>query len=155
MTDAPTTTVLTVTPAPDWTSHLNLASPAWWTWAASAALLLAGAAGSDVSRLATMPIAAGQAALYLVRHRSLAHFATQVRVAYAIWMAASFAPFLLPLFWIQTAGTTALVLFGYCPLARMLLLLPSNRSVPLTPRRVARIFLHPTTAGSVRRDLSL
>ena len=155
MTNAPTTNPAIAIRVPAWTSHLKLASPAWWAWAALAALLLAGTTGCEASRLAAMPIAAGQAALYLVRHRSLTHFATQVRVAYAVWMLASFAPFLLPLFWIQTACTTALVLFGYCPLARMLLLLPSNRSVPLTPRRVARIFLHPPTAGSVRRELAL
>lgn len=135
--------------------HINFTSPAWWTWIVIAGLLVAGLSGQEDARLAAMWIAAGQAALYVTRHRSLAHFPTQVRVAYALWMAASFFDVLVPLFWIQAAGTSALVLLGYCPLARMLLVLPWNRTVPLTWRGLAVMAFHPPIRGDVRSGLPI
>lgn len=105
--------------------------------------------------MVAMTVAGVQALVWLVRHRSLSHFPTQVRVAYAAWMAASLVPALTPMFWIQTAGTLLLVLLGYCPLARMLLVLPANRKVSLTVQRAVRIVLHPPTHGSVIKELKL
>ena len=147
----------TVSPGPDvgWRLRLKFREPTWWIWAVLAELLIAGLAGHDTARLAAMAIAAGQALVWVVRHRSVVDFATQVRVAYAVWMAASLFPAFTPLFWVQAAGTTLLVLFGYCPLARMLLCLPVNRRVPLTLTRAARVFLHPPTSGSVLLQLKL
>jgi hypothetical protein len=133
--------------------HLHPRSLAWWTWVVLACLLLLGLAGVGLARELAMAVAAGQSAVYFGRHRSLDHFPTQVRVAYAIWMAASFI--VLPMFWIQAAGTTALTTVGYCPLARMLLVLPRNRSVPLTWQRLAVIAFHPPVRGSVRTELPL
>ena len=138
-----------------WTLRLKVSEPTWWIWASLSLLLIAGLAGYEEARYAAMVVACCQALAWLARHRSIAHFPTQVRTAYAIWMAASFVPLLTPMFWIQAAGTTLLVLVGYCPLARMLLFLPTNRTVPLTLRRAARIVVHPPTAGSVLQDLKL
>ncbi len=138
-----------------WRLRLNVGDGKWWIWAVLSALLLMGVAGVEHARSAAMAVAGLQAAAWLARSRSVAHFPTQVRAAYAVWMAASFIPVLTPMFWIQAAGTTMLVLVGYCPLARMLLFLPANRTVPLTLARAARIVLHPPTAGSVLSDLKL
>jgi hypothetical protein len=53
--------------------------------------------------------------------------------------------------WIQLAGTSAMVTVGYCPLARMLGLLPFNRSQPLTWSLVCQLFLRdPCVGGLVR-----
>lgn len=145
-------------PAPPprrWTAHLQVTRPAWWLWAALTVLLLAAAGGDIRLRYAAMALAAAQAVAWLTFHRSLLHFPTQVRLAYVVVMAASFLPGGAWLYWVQTTGTTALVVLGYCPLARLLLLLPINRSVPLTTRRVARILLHPPTRGSVLEELRL
>lgn len=138
-----------------WRLHLRVSAPTWWIWAVLSVLLLMGVAGVEHAREAAMAVAALQAAVWFSRYRSLAHFPTQVRTAYAIWMAASFVPVLTPMLWIQAAGTMMLVLLGYCPLARMLLFLPANRTVPLTLARAARIVLHPPTAGSVLTELKL
>lgn len=138
-----------------WGLHLKITDAKWWIWASLAALLVAGFAGYDTARYAAMVIAACQAVAWLALHRSIRHFPTQVRTAYAVWMALSFMPLLAPMFWIQAAGTTLLVLFGYCPLARMLLFMPFNRKVPLTMKRAIRIIVHPPTSGSVLCDLQL
>jgi len=142
-------------PTPGWAMRLKFSEPTWWIWATLSALLILGLAGFDTARLVAMAVAGGQALAWLARYRGIMHFPTQVRVAYAVWMAASLVPVLTPLFWVQAAGTTLLVLFGYCPLARMLLFLPPNRTVPLTLSRAARIILHPPTSGSVLHDLRL
>ena len=138
-----------------WTRHWKTRSPAWWTWMALAVLLLAGLAEVDHARAAALVLATLQALLYVLRHRRLSHFPTQVRVAYLLWMVLSFVPGLVPMFWIQALGTTALVAFGYCPLARMLLFLPQNRKGPLTAQRAMRIVFHPPTDGSVLEELKL
>lgn len=138
-----------------WALNLKVSDPRWWIWALLSALLLLGLFGYEQARLAAMVVAGCQALAWLARSRSIAHFPTQVRTTYALWMAASFVPLLTPMFWIQAAGTTLLVLVGYCPLARMLLFLPANRAVPLTLARAARIVLHPPTPGSVLDDLEL
>jgi len=135
--------------------HLRLASPAWWTWAALASLLLAAMAGYDGLRVLALIVAYYQAIIYLGRYQSFTHFPTQVRVAYLLWMIASFIPGFAPMFWIQAVGTSVLVLGGYCPLARMLLFLPFNRTQPLTASRMLRIVLHPPTSGSVQKELAL
>jgi len=138
-----------------WTDHLKLRSLTWWTWAAFAVLLGLAMCGITELRHVVLFLASILAAAYFMRHRSLSHFPTQVRVAYFLWMAASFIPQLVPMFWIQSAGTISLVLFGYCPMARSLLLLPFNRTVPLSPQRVMKIIFHPPTAGSVKEDLAI
>lgn len=137
-------------------THIKYTQATWWTWAVITVLLLWGLFTGDMwARQAAMGIAAAQAAFYLLRHRSLRHFPTQLRVAYALWMAASFVPELFILYWIQSAGSTALVLTGYCPLARVLLVFPWNREVPLTWRRLATIVFHPPIHGSVVTGLPL
>ena len=137
-------------------SHVKYTEMTWWTWAVIAGLLLwALFTGDMIARQAAMAVALVQAGVYLVRHRNLRHFPTQVRVAYAVWMAASFVPELTFMYWIQTAGTTALISVGYCPLARTLLVFPWNRTVPLTWRRLGVIAFHPPIQGSVLTGLPL
>ena len=87
-------------------------------------------------------------------HRSLKHFPTQLRIAYAHgWPRSS--SHTVHSIRILTAGTTARVLTGYCAMARLLILLPWNRSVPLTLRRIGIIASHPPVEGSVANGLPL
>lgn len=125
----------------------------WWLWLIVAALLWYGVAGCMTARYAALAISAALMATQLWHSRSLTAFRSQVRVIYFLLMVVSFVPILTPLLWIQAAGTTALALAGYCPLARTLLFLPHNRSVPLTWERALRIVFHPPMAGSVRGAL--
>ena len=102
-----------------------------------------------------MALAVLQAIGYLLVYRSVRHFPTQLRIAYALWMAVSLAPPLFIMYWILAAGTTARVLTGYCAMARLLLLLSWNRPVPLTWRRIGIIAFHPPIQGSVVNGLPL
>ena len=138
-----------------WIRRIRGREATWWVWLATSACLLWGLAGVDIARQFAMAISVLQAVVFLGMTGSLRPFPTQVRVAYALWMAASFLPGLTFMYWIQAAGTTSLILFGYCPLARMLLVFPWNRSVPLSWRRVLIIAFHPPVEGSVRTGLPL
>lgn len=121
-----------------------------WTWPVVACLLTAGLAGVPLAREGALAFVALQTVAHAIRSRSLRHFPTQVRVVYLTWMALSFLPALEPLFWVQLGGTWLLALTGYCLLARTLMLLPVNRTVPLSTGFVRRVFLVPPAPGSIR-----
>lgn len=90
-------------------------------------------------------VASGQADQGIVRN--VTAFPLQVRVAYAMLLAAGLWA---PLQWIhliQLVGTTARVLVGYCLLARTLSLAPWNRRQPLTWSMLRRTFFSPQTAA--------
>ena len=135
--------------------HINIGSLTWWIWAMAAGLLVWGLTGQVLAREGAMALALLQAIGYLSVHRSVKHFPTQLRIAYAIWMAAGLVPPLFVIYWILAAGTSARVLTGYCAMARLLLLLPWNRSVSLSWRRIRIIACHPPIDGSVLSGLPL
>lgn len=135
--------------------HMKIASLAWWIWAILASLMLWSLTGQILAREAAMTLAVLQAIGFLFAHRSVRYFPTQLRIAYVLWMAVSLVPPLFLMYWILAAGTTARVLTGYCALARLLLLLPWNRSVSLTWRRIGIIAFHPPINGSVVSGLPL
>jgi len=136
-------------------AHMKIGSLTWWIWAILGGLMLWGLTGQMLARDAAMTLAVLQAIGFLLIHGSLRHFPTQLRIAYALWMAAGLVPHLFVLYLILTAGTTVRVLTGYCAMARLLLLLPWNRSVPLTLRRIRIIAFHPPIEGSVVNRLPL
>ena len=136
-------------------AHMKIKSIAWWIWAILAGLMLWGITGQILARQAAMALAVLQAIGYLLVYRSVRHFPTQLRMAYVLWMAAGLMPPLFIMYWILAVGTTVRVLTGYCAMARVLLLLPWNRSVPLTWRRIGIIALHPPVEGSVVNGLPL
>ncbi len=84
-----------------------------------------------------------------LRRRSLVHFSVQVRTGYVLWLAAGLLPGMVWMHWFQLLGTTAMLAVGYCPLARMLSLLPWNRQLPLTWTLVWSTFLAPPRRGSI------
>lgn len=85
---------------------------------------------------------------YLARGHRPSTLPMQVRIAYLGILALGLWPPLSLLHWMQLAGTSALLAFDYCPLARTLSLMPWNRRVPLTGRLVLRVLLAPPVRGS-------
>ncbi len=121
---------------------------AWWYWLASGVLLAAALAGT----LGFVPLIAltlAQTLHYRLREGSVRAFPVQVRIGYLLWLLAGLLGPLGFFHWIQLAGTWAMVLVDYCPMARMLSLLPWNRRSPLTLRLVLRTFLRPPVRGSI------
>ena len=122
----------------------------WWYWLATAVLLAAYlAAGLRATIFAAIALTAVQLVHFAARERELAAFPVQVRAAYVGLLMLGLYPPLVFIHWIQLVGTWAMVLVGYCPLARMLSLLPWNRRQPLSAALVRRTFLSPPVRGSI------
>ena len=98
-----------------------------------------------------MLLCAVAAVYYFMHVRQLRPFPVQVRLAYLALLAAGALPWMQWIHWVQLAGTTAMVTVGYCPLIRMLSLASRNRTEPLTPSFLWRVFFRqPCTGGLVR-----
>jgi hypothetical protein len=94
-----------------------------------------------------------QAGHYLGRERSLHAFPVQVRLGYLGLLLLGLWPPLSFLYWIQLAGTSAMVCFDYCPLARFLSLMPWNRRETFTLSVLRRTFLSPPARGNILQGL--
>ncbi|HXD44373.1 MAG TPA: hypothetical protein VN655_04490 [Pseudolabrys sp.] len=134
---------------------MKIASLMKLNWAILAGLMLWSLTGQTLARDLAMSFAVLQALRSLLVYRDIMYFPTQLRIFYVVWMAAGLVPHLFALYLILTAGTAARALTGYCAMARLLLLMPWNRSVPLTWRRIKIIAFHPPVRGSVVNGLPL
>jgi hypothetical protein len=101
-------------------------------WALTACLLAASLGGVSGTLAAALGLCAVSTVHYLARLRSVRAYRVQIRLGFMAVAALAFVPGLEKILWIPLFGTTAQVLFGYCPMARFLDLMPWNRRVPLT-----------------------
>ena len=75
-------------------------------------------------------------------------FPVQVRIAYLIWVAAgTYVPHLVFLMYITLVGLATNVFLGYCPLARMMCLMPWNRKEKFSLSLLGRVFFSPPMSG--------
>lgn len=88
--------------------------------------------------------------LALLRFRPMA-FPAQLRLAYLLWVAVgTYVPGARFLMYITTIGAGAFLVSGYCPLVRLLYLLPWNRDHGLNLRTFVRVFTTAPTPGRFR-----
>lgn len=121
---------------------------AWWYWLAAVTGLALGVAGWGPGYAVAMGTTLVHGVHWLIRGHRPSSLPIQVRAAYLGILALGLAPPLAFLHWMQLAGTSALLMFDYCPLARTLALMPWNRRAPLTGQLVLRVFLSPPVGGS-------
>jgi hypothetical protein len=105
---------------------------------------VAGVGGAIEAAIGLCVIAAG--AHYAV-HDSTRAMPVQVRLAFLALLVLGLAPGMWWVHWSQLVGTSAMVLVGYCPLVRMLALLPWNRAEPLTRAFAWRTFAAAPAGG--------
>lgn len=117
----------------------------WWFWLATDVALANYLFVDREFIKAAIALAAVQVPVFARRGGGMTSFPAQVRIAYLGLLFAGLWSPLGVIHWIQLVGTTAMVLFGYCFLARCLSLLPFNRREPLSPRLLARTFFSPPT----------
>ncbi len=78
-------------------------------------------------------------------------FPVQVRLAYVVWVAiGTYVPHMQIFMYITTVGLATNLFWGYCPLARMLSLLPWNRQEPFSLDLLRRVVLTPPVKGRFR-----
>ncbi|MGY8767717.1 MAG: hypothetical protein ACKVH8_04690 [Pirellulales bacterium] len=104
----------------------------WWFWLASVICLATGLSYWPTGLLVLVGLTLIQVIYYSGIANKMTDFPVQVRAVYFLFTIAGFISPLGFVHWIQLFGTTAVVLFDYCPLARTLSLLPFNRNQPLS-----------------------
>lgn len=118
-------------------------------WQATALLLAAHFAGWAAALPLVLALNLLQALHFAAARRSLRAFDVQVRVAYLMLLVVGTAGPLWPIHWIQFVGVNALLVADYCPLARLLVLLPWNRQVPLSPALLRWLVFSPPAPGAI------
>ena len=125
----------------------------WWYWATTTVLLIGVVMGNAQSLQAVITLNAVQVIHFIIREKSLAAFPVQVRIAYFGLLFLAQAPFMFWIFWWQLIGTSAMVLFEYCFLARCLSLLPWNKKEIYSLELIKRTFLSAPVKGNVLQGL--
>lgn len=101
-----------------------------------------------------MATTAAHSGHFLMRSPGLTSFPMQVRIGFLALLAIGQVPGFGWVHWVQLLGTSALLTTGYCPLARLLVLLPWNRSRPLSRQLFAKAIFTPPVAGGIVRVVS-
>lgn len=125
----------------------------WWYWLATVCLLTAGLAGWSAGFLLAIGLTVLQTLHFMLREGRATAFPVQVRTGYLLLLLVALPPSLHLIYWIPTIGTWAQVLFGYCAMARMVSLLPWNRTEPVSARLLARTFLAAPVRGNILQGL--
>jgi len=123
--------------------------PSWWHWAATIPLLGLHLAGYPEALVAAVVLCCIMAGYFELRVRAIKPFPVQIRIAYAVLLLAGALPLMQWIHWVQLVGTTAMITVGYCPLLRLLKLLPWNRTQPLTPAYLHQTFIRDPMAGGL------
>jgi hypothetical protein len=125
----------------------------WWYWSVTVPLLAIGLMGYAEGFMAAAILTAVQVVHFYAREGSLMAFPVQVRMAYlGLLVLAQWPPFYW-VYWLQLAGTTAMVLFSYCLLARVLSLMPWNRHEPFSLKFFVRTFFSAPVRGNILQGL--
>jgi len=121
----------------------------WWFWLATD-FALANYLFIDREFIkGAIALAAIQVPIFARRGGGVSSFPAQVRIAYLCLLIAGLWHPLGFIHWVQFVGTTAMLLFGYCFLARCLSLLPWNRNGPLSVQLIVARFFIPPVPGSI------
>lgn len=123
----------------------------WILWFITWIWLLAGLVDRNFYQFVVW-FSVAHAFLVLALHRfQLAPFPVQVRIGYLLWVAiGTYVPYMTILMYITTLGLIGNLFFRYCPLARLMHLLPWNREESFSFGLVARVFLSPPVDGRFR-----
>jgi hypothetical protein len=92
----------------------------------------------------------GQVAHFALLRRSLRAFDLQVRIGYLGLIGLGTLGPLWPVHVVQFVGVNALLVADYCPLARMLVLMPWNRPVPWSWGLLLWAIFSPPLPGSIQ-----
>ncbi|MGD8843385.1 MAG: hypothetical protein PVJ83_07910 [Gammaproteobacteria bacterium] len=131
----------------------RLTSISWWYWAVTDVMLIAAVLGWREGFATAIAFNLVQALHFLAREQSLTSFPVQVRLSYLALLLAGQVEVLYFIYFVQIAGTTAMVSFDYCPLARLLSLMPWNRNQPLTADLLRRTVFSPPVRGNILQGL--
>jgi len=125
----------------------------WWYWVAITTCVWVTMTINPDAYLWLVSIASIQLVHFRLVEGSVTRFPVQVRIAYLTYILLALPEGMQWILWLPAFGGLARVLFGYCLLARMLMLFPNNREQPLTWKFAAEAFFTPPVRGSILHGL--
>jgi hypothetical protein len=125
----------------------------WWYWATTTILLIGVVADNTQSLKAVIALNVIQVIHFIMREKSLAAFPVQLRITYLGLLFVAQAPFMFWINWWLLIGTSAMVFFEYCFLARCLALLPWNKKEAYSLDLVRRTFFSAPVKGNILQGL--
>ena len=125
----------------------------WRYWAITVALLVGVLAGVDACLPAVIALNTVQVMHFIYREKSITAFPVLVRMVYLGMIFVAQAPYMAWVYWWLVIGTTAMVTFGYCFLARLLSLLPGINKEPYSLQLLKKTFLTPPQKGNIMQGL--
>jgi hypothetical protein len=129
----------------------RIADKVWIYWFITNLLLIADVMGWSYGLELAFALTLIQVVHFDIEQGSMTAFPTQVRIAYGLILLFAFWP---PLYWLiypVILGTTAMVLFDYCFLARFMSLMPWNHNQSYSFNMIYRTFFSKPIAGSVQK----
>ena len=130
----------------------RLKTAAWWYWFLTVVMLTFAVTGFQEAVYAAMALCSWQVIHFRARESSFKAFPVQVRIAYLGLLAISLLPGGFLILWLQLVGTTAMVTVNYCLLARVLSLMPWNRTTPVNFKIIVSTIFSFPVAGSVKEE---
>ena len=89
--------------------------------------------------------------IFILKNFSIKPFPVQVRLAYLIWVTVgTYVPHMIIVMYITTIGLATNLFIYYCPLARIIYLMPWNREEPLSINIVKTVLLSPPVKGEFK-----
>lgn len=125
----------------------------WWYWLASTICLWVAVTVNPLAYELALIIATVQLVHFSFAEGGLTKFPVQIRMGYLSFLLLSMPESLQWLLWVPAIGTLARVMFGYCIMARMLMLLPFNRQIALSWKFVKEAFFTPPVRGNILHGL--
>jgi hypothetical protein len=125
----------------------------WWYWFGTACLLTVGVSGNKTGFELAIGLSAIQLVHFTLHEQSFTAFTVQVRFWFFILMLAAWPEPVQIVYWLPLAGTWARSIFGYCLMARLLSLLPWNRSAAFSLALVKKAFFTRPVRGSIMQGL--
>ena len=122
-------------------------------WGATTVLLVGVVSGCSYCLPAVIALNIIQVIHFIIRERSLLAFPVQVRATYLGLLFLAQAPYMFWIFWWQLIGTAAMVFFSYCFLARVMSLMPWNKTGRYSMTLVKRTFLAAPVQGNILQGL--
>lgn len=126
----------------------------WWYWLVTAGLLTYGVTKDPIGFLLAIGLTVFQLIHFVIRERGIKTFPVQVRFWYLMLLLVALPEPLELIYWIPTIGTWAQIIFGYCTMARLVSLLPWNRTEPFTSDLVIKTFFSRPVRGNIKQGFA-
>ena len=105
----------------------------WWHWVATVALLCSYVITWQAWYLyGAIALCAATSLAYAAYLQGWRNWPVQIRLGFLVLLLFGQLPGMWWIYYSQLCGVTAMLTVGYCPMHRMLLLMPWNRMSPLT-----------------------